>query len=136
MKHQVQPSNTSCGPTCVAILLDKSIEEVLALLPSVRVTDVRKKRKDHRSNVGEVKRLLAIYGYYLRKRVQGFPTTGTSLLRVHHYLGSSNWHFSIFHNGVVFDPSFETPFSAEDYQSQLEPFLTSFYPVYKLYESF
>lgn len=105
--HLKQPTATSCGPTCVAMLLHRPVNEVLAALPSVR-TVARQRIKNHRTNVGELDRLLRrggrVLGTIERIGPAGFRHTfGDFLLRIHNRNGR-NWHWVVMSHGLIYDP--------------------------------
>ncbi len=127
MTHQRQPSKTSCGPTCAAILAGVSVGDMLARLPATRVTERRKKFMTHRTNVGEMCRLLKPFGVALGRRMPGLPTT-EALLRVAHRLGS-NWHFAVYSAGTVLDPADDGAVDAEDYYAEIDIRRISYYEV-------
>lgn len=104
LTHRPQPTKTSCGPTCVAILAGVPVDDVLALLPDTRL-GARTRRKDHRANVGEMARLLRRYRMTIDRRLPGWPPLfATALLRVQHPKGT-NWHWVITAGQHVYDPA-------------------------------
>jgi len=105
LRHQRQPSRTSCGPTCVAMLADVPVARVLALVPTVRLTPSRQRRKDDRTNVGEMRRLLAAHGLEMGGRNPGIARSlRPALLRIPHWRGA-NWHYAVSCTGWLFDPA-------------------------------
>jgi hypothetical protein len=97
MTHQAQPSRTSCGPTCVAMLAGVPARDVIALLPSVR-SSKRKSRPNHGTNVAEMIRLLNRFGLTLEPRIAGVSGV-RSLLRVHRARPAgghrAGWHWCV-----------------------------------------
>lgn len=110
LTHQRQPSRNSCGPASIAILVDTSVEEILARLPSVRVSAHRQRLKGHWTNIGEARRLLASFNLTLSARRPGRPQCRQDLLRIDKRVGR-NWHFAAFVEGMVYDPAFDAPMS-------------------------
>lgn len=106
--HQRQPSPTSCGPACVAMLLHRPVDDVLKVLHLVR-RPARAQLKTHRTNVGELTRLLRLGARALgdRQRIGpgGFSHTfGDFLLRIDHPTGRG-WHWVVMSHGWIFDPA-------------------------------
>jgi hypothetical protein len=100
---QRQPSRTSCGPTCVAMLANVPVEDVLVQLDSARIKT--RPRQAHKTNTAVLIRLLKPYRLTLgrRMRYECVPLVGTFLLRVETRT-RKNWHWAVLHNGHVYDP--------------------------------
>lgn len=103
---QRQPTRTSCGPTCVAMLVGVPVMEILAQLPGVRKIP----RKRHSTGMAELIRLLQPYGLTLGRRMRftSLPLSGTVLLRIGK--PGCNWHWAIWHDGTVYSPSQTAPY--------------------------
>lgn len=103
MRRKQQPTATSCGPTCVAMIADKPVSYVLYWLPRVRIWT--RKQKLHYTNVGEMRELLHICGFKLSARKHGRPPTkGTILLSLKPAKGQGHW--SVLQDGRIYDPYF------------------------------
>lgn len=105
MTLQQQPSRTSCGPTCVAMLAGVPVSEVLARLRSVR-KPARQHKRTHSTNTGELARLLAVYGFSLGRRIrsEAAPESGRFILRIGRVSGRGRWHWAVLADGEVLDP--------------------------------
>ncbi len=130
-----QPSKTSCGPTCAAMICNVPVETMLATLQGVR-TKARRRLRDHGSNIGELSRLVRPYGLRFGRRLQALkywpPSTRRALLRVHRSR-SRNWHWLLLVEDVVLDPASGAPISVEQFTRVMDnPRLVSFYEVYHL----
>lgn len=105
IRHQVQPTTMSCGPTCVAMLAGVPVATVLADLPHVRWTARRLQLRTGATNVGELRRLLRPHGWRLGRRTPHLPAAGaTAILRLPNGT-RTGWHWVLWHNGLVHDPS-------------------------------
>lgn len=119
--HLYQPTRTSCGPTCVAMLASAPIQNVLAELFKTRRGARQRKRTDS-SNVAEIVRLLSAYGFDLDRRERcTTPHLGMfGLLRVHRARPAggyrAGWHWCVIADGRVFDPE-RAPVEAKTYFS-------------------
>lgn len=124
MTLQQQPTRTSCGPTSVAMILGVPVQDVLTEVARVRRRKVRS--GNHRTNLGELSRLLAAHGFEVGRRIRHEepPSAGTFLLRIDHERGRG-WHWSVYHNGVVFDPCRFDTGELGDYRTPI-----SWYEVY------
>lgn len=105
--HQKQPSRTSCGPTCVAMLVGKPAAEILSLLPLVRQ---KKQTTKHSTSVAELSRLLRSYDFILGMRWIGEDLWSFhGILRVHHRTPAGQfrqgWHWVVMSEGMIYDPS-------------------------------
>ena len=108
---QAQPSRTSCGPTCVAMIARVQAADVIALLPRVRSAK-RSKKRTHYTNIAEVLKLLSFFGFNLDRRLRFEDVTDSGdefgLLRVHTATASGHrrgWHWCVIAQGQVSDPS-------------------------------
>jgi len=110
--HLTQPTRTSCGPTCVAMITGFNFNHVLHVLQVSR-GDRRKKIKWHSMNVAEMTRVLAAFNRDVDRRIRVEDMTDSGdeygLLRVHEPRKSGNghrasWHWCIIANGVIHDP--------------------------------
>lgn len=101
-----QPTKTSCGPTCVAMLLALTSEEVIARLKSLFPG-----KHTHGTSVGDLIALLNHYGYDLDTAVKGLPLTPGALgvVKWHRRTPAGQfrqgWHWLVLHDGVIYDPS-------------------------------
>lgn len=115
MVLQQQPTKTSCGPTCVAMLAGVPVSEVLAQVKLAR-RGKRQRKRTHSTNVGEVVRLLNAWNLVLGRRITKEPTpvSGRAILRIDKSKGR-NWHWAVLVDGVIYDPvrSAPIPRSAE-----------------------
>lgn len=106
--HMSQPTRTSCGPTCVAMLAGSTPRIVISLLRSVRT----RRKASHATNVAEVARLLAAFGLGMDRR-QAYDAdlarAWRGLLKVHRRTpsgrASKGWHWVVLADGYVFDPA-------------------------------
>lgn len=112
IEHQQQPTKTSCGPTCIAMIVKRDARSIIDMLPSVR-SEKRKKKRTHDTNIAEVVALLARFGYAVDRRLKIDTITDSGeefgLLRVHHARKTgtghrSGWHWCLLAEGCVFDP--------------------------------
>lgn len=125
--HQMQPTRTSCGPTCVAMLVGHPVAEVLTVLPgkysAAKLKKLHRGQRvtTHKMNVSEMWRLLKAYGKTMgvkhdvvyqvanRERPHG-------LLRLHTKMDSglyrSNWHWLVIAEQLVHDPNASAPMPA------------------------
>ncbi len=110
---QEQPTKTSCGPTCVAMLAGVPVADVLRKVKAVR-SQARRKKTNHGTNVAEIIRLLQPYGMTLGRRLRGerTPRTGQFLLRIEKRAGR-RWHWAVLSDGWVYDPIMDTPIPAD-----------------------
>jgi hypothetical protein len=105
-----QPTKTTCGETCVAMLTGVSVQEVRDITKSKRGTQARD-LVGAISTIGgftvepEVKKagqdlpMTAICRVYWHRRSKKSPTGfGAGLSR--------NWHWVLYHNGTFYDPTF------------------------------
>ena len=111
MRHQRQPTKTSCGPTVVAILLGLRAEMIIRRLWKVR-TAARRKLQTERTNVGELRRLLGHAGLTLGKRTRNVPRV--AIVRVDHAVGRG-WHWSLKSDRWIFDPAYARSSRAASY---------------------
>lgn len=105
MIPRVQPTNTSCGPTALAMLLDVDPENIIQRVHDAR-TPARQRIKNERSNVGELARAAASLGYAMstRHRYERVPEHGLFLLRFEAKPGS-NWHWMACRDGSICNPA-------------------------------
>jgi hypothetical protein len=103
---QQQPTRTSCGPTCVAMIVGVPVADVLDSLPAARHGHRAISRADsHNTNLAELLRLLKPYGVTLGRRLslaQTLPPVALLRLRSKH---RRNWHWAVWKDGQVFDPA-------------------------------
>lgn len=114
MVLQQQPTKTSCGPTCVAMLARVPVSEVLAQVKLVR-TAKRARKRTHNTNVGELARLLKAWGLVMGRRITKEPTpvTGRAVLRIERSKGA-NWHWAVLVDGTIYDPARPAPIPRAD----------------------
>lgn len=105
--HLRQPTPTSCGLACVAMVAGVPLAVVMREVPLVR-TSLRRRGKDC-VNVGELARLLRRFGLTLGPRRAGLPPIdGVSIVRLAN--GSrTNWHWSVATRGLLYDPDADGP---------------------------
>lgn len=118
LELQRQPSRKSCGPTTVAMLVGVPVAQVLALQPSVRMTPRRQRIREHDTNVGELRRLLAHFGYQLGPRCLG-TVAPLTVLRLDH-VASRGWHWAAQEGTWVYDPCLREPVHICEYHTVLE----------------
>lgn len=111
IRHQTQPSHTSCGPTVVAMLTGQPVARVLPQVRAVRLSIARRRRRDHKINVGELRRLLARHRLLLGHR--WWPDrlaliSGRHVLRVPNGT-KSGWHWCVIDGDIVYDPALDEP---------------------------
>jgi hypothetical protein len=114
---QRQPTRTSCGPTTVAMLADVPVADVLALQPAVRLTATRRRLRCHRTNVGELARLLDAYGLRLGPRA-AFTTSRLQVIRVDRAVGRG-WHWAAADGTWVYDSCLDEPVFIAEYHRAL-----------------
>lgn len=121
--HIMQPTKTSCGPTCVAIFVERTVTDVIATL---HLVSTKKRTADnHRTSVGEMARLVAAYGWRMEARktlhLETCAPTMPMLLRVHRPRNEQNtrfaqgWHWVLFMRDFVFDPNRAMPMLAHEW---------------------
>jgi hypothetical protein len=110
--HQQQPTKTSCGITCVAMLTGAEFEHVYRTIQLVR-QPIHSNRK-HRTSAYELRGALQLYGYTLLDCVQvkkstELPSDAFGLLRVHRMRSSGSyrkgWHWCAIEGDNVHDPN-------------------------------
>lgn len=119
MRFQRQPTPTSCGPTCVAMLTGQEVKEILVRLPGVR-TPARDHIRTHKTNYGEIQRLLECSSVRLYSREPGWPSVGTraALLRIAHPY-RHGWHWVVQCGDHVYDPARPRPLRCSTYRRQV-----------------
>lgn len=103
-RHVQQPTQTSCGPAAVAMLVGRPVAEVLEVAKAARLSRSRRRRRDDRMNIGEAERTLAFYGFVLFRRQRGLPNCPNALIREDHETGSG-WHWFACVDGEWLDPA-------------------------------
>ncbi len=123
--HQMQPTSTSCGPACVAMLVGVAVADVLAEFPKrFSAAKLKKLQRGQRithnkTNVSEMWRLLKGYGRTMAPRAQDIgwapDENPFGLLRVHQRMASghyrSEWHWLVLADHKVHDPCASGPMS-------------------------
>lgn len=111
--HQMQPTYTSCGATCVAMLADVSVEHAFATWMTITLP-VGQSSESRLMNIASMFKLLRQYKLHLGRRFElsklspgMLPPLG--LLRVHaKRFGSdtyrNDWHWLVISGGFVYDP--------------------------------
>lgn len=108
MVLQQQPTRTSCGPTCVAMLAGVPVSEVMHQVHLVRRGD-RWRKRTYSTNVGELVRLLKAWGLTMGRRMsEPTPVSGRAILRIEKSKGR-NWHWAVLMDGVIYDPVRSAP---------------------------
>lgn len=122
MRPLRQPTPTTCGQACVAMLAGVSVEAAMRATGkrgSTRTTDVVRGLQTLGLRCGG--RLVPA------PRVRGLVPT--ALVRCS-LLGRSGWHWVVWHHGRFYDPMWGTVEDAEDFASRLGPWrITSMLPV-------
>lgn len=127
--HQMQPTSTSCGPACVAMLVGIPVADVLEEFPkrfsAAKIKKLHRGQKitTNKTNVSEMWRLLKGYGKNLGvKRELRYSVAKRSvylhgLLRMHVAMASGHyrieWHWLVISNGRVHDPCASGPMDAD-----------------------
>ena len=120
--HQMQPTSTSCGPACVAMLAGIPVADVMAEFPkrfsAAKLKKLLRGQKitTNKTNVSEMWRLLKGYGLSMGpRRDVGWPPDENprGLLRVHACMASGHfraeWHWLVIADGHVHDPCASGP---------------------------
>lgn len=96
--YKEQPTETSCGQTCVSMIVWKSVEEVMSVMNKkglTRTKDLVTALKHFDVKVEEkLKRI---------KQIEEIPNLCIIKLKHIDYKGT---HWVVFHEGVFFDPSY------------------------------
>lgn len=128
MEHQQQPTRTSCGPTCIAMLVRTSAWDVIAALPTVR-KGRRLKLRTQYVNVGEMAILLGHCAVAISRRQHGLPPRDrTALLRIDRPVGRG-WHWAVQADGQIFDPALTKPCAIGRYFGLVRKDFVSWYDV-------
>jgi hypothetical protein len=88
------------------MLLRIPLVDAIKRLRAVR-SGRRRLIRTHRSNVGELARLLAP-AFRMRRKLAGVPSVPLALLRIQHTRGRG-WHWAVWADGLVFDPLCDGP---------------------------
>jgi hypothetical protein len=111
--HLTQPTKTSCGPTCVAMITGMPFDLVLNVLKASRIKDRGNARG---TNIAEMTRMLGAFGWDVDRRLElktdedcVSALFAFGLLRVHRLRKSgkghrTGWHWCVIANGVIHDP--------------------------------
>lgn len=128
--HQMQPTSTSCGPTCVAMLIGIPVADVLAEFPkrysSAKLNKLHRGQKitTNKTNVSEMWRLLKGYGKTMgAKHEVAYRIANRNkpcgLLRMHVKMASGHyrteWHWLVIAEGQVYDPCASGPMNADQW---------------------
>lgn len=114
--HQQQPTQWSCGVACAAMIAHSDVAMMLARLPSVRVSDHRRRFKREYVNVGELRRLVESVGVTVGRRTKGLPPQhAVAVLRVPNHR-KTGWHWCVWSDGKVHDPMCDGPIRHEEYE--------------------
>jgi hypothetical protein len=109
---------------------------VIRELSAVR-SEKRANKRSHRTNVGELVRLLKLYGYDVERRENRdtLRSDSTGLLRVHHHTSAgrrrSSWHWCLIADGCVHDPAMHDDMDADVWLDETRDHTIYFYPVTK-----
>lgn len=128
MTQYRQPTRTSCGQTCVAMIVGVDPREVIT-----RSKGIRPSRLD-RTKVSDLIKLLASYGFDVGPRQRDPVAEG--LLRWHKRLPSGRfrggWHWVAVHDGRVYDPAADGAMGVVDFVARHADDKLIFYPVDRL----
>lgn len=113
---QRQPSPTSCGPTTVAMIVGRPVAEILPWQQVARRTPARRRMRSHRTNVGELRRLLDSFGYQLGARCA--TPSHLAVVRVDRPVGRG-WHWAAQEGATVYDPALDAPVALSAYHRAL-----------------
>ncbi len=109
MTHHKQGSKRNCGQIAVAVLTDKTVEEVEALVGH-----------SHGTKTGDLSRVIRLLGYSCGKRCLPFKP-GVKLTRAlaqMHKPGYSGWHWVAVIDDAVYDGHFARPFPLAEYTTR------------------
>jgi hypothetical protein len=133
----MQPTSTSCGPTCIAMYVGRPVREVMDRVRYVRNAE-RQRKRTFSTNAGEMIKLFNSYGFDLERRQNGDELREymTALLRVHRISTvsgrhKSNWHWVLLVNGDVHDPRMHDPMDYCTWEVETRDHKVFFYPIVK-----
>ena len=113
------------------MLADVPVWRLIERLPHVRLSPSRRRLRTHRTNLGELRRLLAPYRMVVGRREDGLPRDGhLALLRIAHPIGRG-WHWAVASAGQVFDPARTTVVTVASLQKRIGVGRCAWYPVHR-----
>jgi len=113
------------------MLAEVPVWRLIARLPHVRLSPSRRRLRTHRTNLGELRRLLASYGVVVERRRRGLPREGQlALLRLAHPIGRG-WHWAVASAGQVLDPARTTVVTVASLQKRIGVARCAWYPVHR-----
>ncbi len=116
MRHFTQPTKTTCGPTCVAMILEKSPKWVLSNLKlDPRATSGWELRR-------ELKRLgVGVTKSYKYKEVSYYPKLSIVMLRPKRkYAGKYPWgHWIVRKGNCIYDPQKPKKMKLQSYKNYM-----------------
>jgi len=122
MKHLKQTKRSNCGQTCMAMLADKTIEEVETALGKrgcTSGTDFRKLLPKLRPSICLQERMILMSKELLDKIIEGGGYSIALILMIRPKEKSKKGHWVVLSGKHVYDPAFDNKVSARWYLKRL-----------------